>query len=254
MKRIFLPAVGLLLLFACGANEPAQNTTDTTASSSQSNVTSDTSKASDWISLFDGSTTAGWHTYGLDHVGAAWKVEDSSLHLDASYKKDFQTSEGGDIITSDEFDNFDLKLQWKIAPKGNSGIMIYVQDDPKKYKYTFWTGPEMQVLDNDGHDDGKIPKHRAGNLYDLIAGKEGVVKPVGEWNQVEIIANKGKLDFYLNDVNVVSTTMWDDNWKKMIAGSKFKEWPDFGTFTKGHIALQDHGNDVWYKNIMIKKL
>ena len=111
----------------------------------------------------------------------------------------------------------------------------------------------MQVLDNDKHSDGKIPKHRAGNLYDLVQGPD-VVKPVGEWNKAEIVSNQGSLTLYLNGVNVVTTTLWDENWKKMVAGSKFKQWPDFGTFKKGHIALQNHGNNVWYRNIEIKNL
>lgn len=247
MKFSFLTAGIAMLAISCGQASTTENTSDSSATT----ATKDTSNNSGWINLFDGKTTTGWHTYGKDAVLPAWKVQDSALYLDAAHQND---STAGDIVSNDEFENFDLKLQWKISPKGNSGIMVYVQDDPQKYKYTFWTGPEMQVLDNDGHEDGKIPKHRAGNLYDLIAGTEGAVKPVGEWNQVEIIADHGKLNFFLNNVNVVSTTMWDDNWKKMVAGSKFKEWPDFGTFTKGHIALQDHGNDVWYKNIMIKKL
>ena len=112
----------------------------------------------------------------------------------------------------------------------------------------------MQVLDNNGHEDAKIPKHRAGDLYDLIACSTETVRPVGEWNQAEIKINKGKLDLFLNGTNVVSTTLWDDNWKKLVAGSKFKDMPDFATFKFGHIALQDHGNMVSYKNIRIKKL
>lgn len=112
----------------------------------------------------------------------------------------------------------------------------------------------MQVLDNIGHKDGKIHKHKAGDLYDLIPSTTDASKPVGEWNQVEIISNNGKLDFYLNSQHIVSTTMWDDNWRKMIAASKFNQWPDFGTFKKGRIDLQDHGDDVWFRNIKIKKL
>ncbi|MCK9404616.1 MAG: DUF1080 domain-containing protein [Chitinophagaceae bacterium] len=207
-----------------------------------------------WISLFDGTTTKGWHTFGKTFAGEAWKVADGTLYLDASNKANWQTKGGGDIVSDDAFENFHLKLDWKISKNGNSGVIFWVQDDPAKYAYTWHTGPEMQVLDNDGHSDGKINKHRAGNLYDLIAGKEDAVNPVGEWNTAEIISNKGKLDFILNGITVLSTTYGDDNWKQLIAGSKFKPRPDFGTNFKGHIALQDHGNDVWYKNIMIKKL
>jgi hypothetical protein len=112
----------------------------------------------------------------------------------------------------------------------------------------------MQVLDNAGHADAKIIKHRAGDLYDLISSSSEPVKPAGQWNTAEITANKGKLDFYLNGQHIINTRMWDDNWKQMVAGSKFKAMPDFGKFTKGRIALQEHGDQVWYKNIKIKKL
>jgi Domain of Unknown Function (DUF1080) len=104
------------------------------------------------------------------------------------------------------------------------------------------------------HEDAKIPKHRAGDLYDLIACSKETVKPAGEWNLAEIIINKGKLDLLLNGTTVVSTTLRDENWKKLVAGSKFKDMPAFGTFNTGHIALQDHGNLVYYRNIRIKKL
>ncbi|MBY0480659.1 MAG: DUF1080 domain-containing protein [Chitinophagaceae bacterium] len=211
-------------------------------------------KGKGWISLFDGKTTKGWHTYGKTSVGDAWKVADGALYLDASNKDNWQVKGGGDIITDESFENFDLKLEWKISKNGNSGIIFYIQDDPAKYKYIWYTGPEMQILDNDGHSDGKIVKHRAGNLYDLVEGKEGAVKPVGEWNEVEIISNKGKLELKLNGITVVSTTYGDDNWKNLIANSKFKSMPDFGKVFNGHIGLQDHGNDVWFKNIKIKKL
>ncbi len=201
-----------------------------------------------WVSLFDGKTTAGWHTYGQPKAGARWKVMHGAISIDTSVKN------GGDLVTNKTYTNFDLKLEWKISKNGNSGILFYIQEDTVKYKETYKSGPEMQVLDNDGHPDGKITKHRAGDLYDLIKSSSEPVKPVGEWNQAEIIANKGKLELKLNGVTVVSTTMWDDNWKQLVAGSKFKSMPNWATFTSGKIALQDHGNAVWYRNIMIKKL
>ena len=132
--------------------------------------------------------------------------------------------------------------------------MFNVYEDTVKYKEPYETGPEIQVIDNDGHEDGKIKKHRAGDLYDLISCSRETVKPVGEWNDAEIKLLNGKLDLYLNGENVVSTTMWDDNWKKLVAASKFRDWKGFAAYKKGKICLQDHHCSVWYKNIRIKKL
>jgi hypothetical protein len=208
----------------------------------------------EWQSLFDGKTTAGWHKYGGGAVGSAWKIADGALFLDTSKKRDWQTDNGGDIVTQEEFENFELKLEWKIARGGNSGIIFYVHEDDK-YKYCWETGPEMQVLDNIDAGDNKNQTHLAGSLYDLIGTAEkSKPKPVGEWNQAEIKCVNGKLDLYLNGINTASTTLWDDNWKKMVAGSKFKTMPGFGVYKKGKIALQDHGNMVWYRNIFIRKL
>ncbi len=208
---------------------------------------------SGWVTLFDGKTTTGWHSYGKATAGSAWKVTDGALYLDTAKKEGWQTT-GGDIVTAEEYENFHLKLEWKISPNGNSGIIFFINEDTAKYQYPWNTGMEMQVLDNDGHADGKIIKHRAGDLYDLISCSKETVKPVGQWNEVEIKAVNGKLDFYLNGTNVVSTTLWNDGWKTLLAGSKFKTMADFGTYKKGKIALQDHGNAVWYRNIKIKRL
>ncbi|MFZ9402785.1 MAG: 3-keto-disaccharide hydrolase [Sediminibacterium sp.] len=210
----------------------------------------------EWVSLFDGKTTSGWHTYGKDAVGEAWKVIDGTLMLDPTNKQGWQIKGGGDIVSNESYGDFHLQLEWKISQKGNSGIIFFVQDEPKKYNYIWYTGPEMQVLDNDGHADGKIIKHRAGNLYDLVAGVEGAVKPVGEWNLVDIINEKGTLTLKLNGVTTVTTTLGDDAWKNLIKNSKFSkgESPDFGKVFTGHIGLQDHGDQVWYRNIRIQRL
>ena len=251
MQKIFLAAAITLGMVACqSAPEAKTDEASGDSATAQTPVTQDTG----WTSLFDGTTLNGWHSYGKSTPGAAWNVDSGSIHLDVSANKGYQTKDGGDLVTADEYGNFDLKLEWKISRNGNSGIVFFIHEDTTLYKESWNTGLEMQVLDNDGHSDGKILKHRAANLYDLIAASPENVKGPGEWNQVEIVANNGKLDLSLNGVVVVSTTMWDDNWKKLIAGSKFKDMPNWGTFKQGHIALQDHGNEVWYRNIMIRKL
>jgi hypothetical protein len=204
-----------------------------------------------WQTLFDGKSTKGWHTYGQTTAGSAWKADDGVLHLDASSK-----SGRGDLVTDSSYDNFDLKLNWKVTKGTNSGIMFLVHEDPSKYGSTYETGPEMQVLDNDGNPDGRNFKHRAGDLYDLIPCHQQTVKAVGEWNAVEIRLKNGHLKFTLNGVVVVETKMWTPEWDTLVANSKFASMPGFATFHKGHISLQDHGGDedVWYKDIQIKEL
>ena len=130
-----------------------------------------------------------------------------------------------------------------------------MHEDTTKYGWCWETGPEMQVLDNIAANDNKKENHLAGTLYDLLGKAEkSKPNPVGEWNQAEIRCVNGKLDLYLNNINIVSTVLWDDYWKAMVAGSKFRTMKDFGTYKKGHIALQDHGYAVWFRNIKIKKL
>lgn len=238
MRKSFFYLAAVLL--SCSTSK--QSTMNTTGTNEAS--------GDGWISLFDGKTVNGWHTYNKTGVGGAWEAQDGVLHLNAAAKK--EGKQGGDLVTDQQFDNFHLSLDWKLSANGNSGVIFYSKEDPK-YSAMWHTGPEMQILDNNGHPDGKIQKHHTGDLYDLISSKEAV-KPVGEWNTAEIVANKGKLDFYLNGQHTLSTTMWDDNWFQLIAGSKFKDMPEFGRIKNGRIGLQDHGDDVWFRNIKIKKL
>lgn len=252
-----------LVLAACQSKEekkeeaatPATDTAMTTTAPSEetANALTAAEQADGWELLFDGKSIGGWHVFNKKSDGSAWKVEDGTIHLDNSKMKDWQTVGGGDLVSEKEYGNFHLKLDWKIDTAGNSGIILYTKEEPK-YEHTWHTGPEMQVLDNERHSDAKIIKHRAGDLYDLITSSPETVKPALEWNHVEVISKDGNLEFYLNGTKVLQTTLWNDNWKKLIAGSKFKEMPDFGKFKTGHIALQDHGNKVWYRNIKIKNL
>ena len=233
---------------------PTNDTTVTaTTAPAAANTLTSAEQSEGWQLLFDGTSKNGWHVYNNKSDGAAWVVSDGTLHFDPKEKKDGKTVGGGDFVTANEYDNFHLSLEWKVDTGGNSGIIFYVKEDAK-YENTYHTGPEMQVLDNERHKDAQIPKHRAGDLYDLVSASPETVKKAGEWNKAEIISNKGALEFRLNDTKVLSATLWDDNWKKMLAGSKFKQWPDFGTYKSGKIALQDHGDPVWFRNIKIRKL
>ena len=213
------------------------------------NTLSKKEKKKGWILLFDGKTTKGWHTYNKPTASEAWQIKDDALVMNAAADK----TQRGDLTTDEEYENYDFSIDWKISKNGNSGVIFNVVEDPK-YSQSYFTGPEMQVLDSDGHPDGKIIKHRTSDLYDLITSSPETVKPVGEWNTAKIVQNRGLLQFYLNGTKVMETRTDDENWKTMIAGSKFKNMPAFGKSSKGHLCLQDHGNEVWYRNIKIRKL
>lgn len=201
----------------------------------------------EWISLFDGNSLTGWTGYGKDQPGEAWEAADGVLYFNS------EKEDGGDLITKETFGNFHLEIEWKISENGNSGIMFHVQDNGN-YDRPYHTGPEYQLLDNDGHKDGKIITHRTGDLYDMIESTQDASKPVGEWNKTEIVINNNTLQFFLNGVKTVETSLWDDQWNAMVAESKFSKWEDFAKFKEGKIVLQDHGDDVWFKNIKIKRL
>lgn len=242
MKNVILSAAIILSIVACNKTnkeaEVSKNYIETVKDSVVNNTLTDAEKADGWQLLFDGKSIEGWHKYGTDSIGSAWVIDENSIHLQVSDKKDWQSANGGDIISANEYSNFHLKVDWKIAKDGNSGIIFYVHEDAKKYDFPWMTGPEMQVLDNAGHPDSKIIKHRAGDLYDLITSKE-TVKSAQEWNHAEIIADNGNLQFFLNGEKVVETTMWNEVWRDMIAKSKFHEFPGFGTYKSGKLCLQD---------------
>lgn len=208
--------------------------------------------------LFDGEKIEGWRNYNKQTIGSGWIVDDNCLALvGEKVPKDdnpneYRFKDGGNIVTDQSYENYELRIDWKISPNGNSGIIYNVVEDPEVSE-PYMSGPEMQVLDNQGHPDAKIHMHRAGDLYDLIPCKFETVKPAGEWNHARLINNNGHVEHWLNGYKVVEYDM-DENWPEMVANSKFHEWPPFGKAKGGHICLQDHDNDVWYKNIKIREL
>lgn len=209
-------------------------------------------KREGWKLLFDGKTTQGWHTYLRDTVGSKWQVRDGALVFDPSQPQ----SGGGDLVTNDVYENYELTLEWKISKGGNSGIIFDVQEDPK-YNATYLTGPEMQVLDNIDAEDNKKQTHLAGCLYDL-AGDTSVSKPnpVGEWNKVRLIQNKGHLTMWLNGIRTYDGQIGSPEWDKLVANSKFrnKAFADFAKVAKGKIALQQHPGSSGWRNIKIRLL
>ncbi len=219
------------------------------------NTLSEYEKANGWELLFDGKTLNGWRNFKKQTIGSSWAVEDGTITLKTTEKEGggWQAKDGGDIITVGEYENYEFTLEWKISNCGNSGI-IYNVHESDDFGYVWNTGPEYQILDNTCHPDSRIKTHRAGDLYDMIECKYVTVNPAGEWNKIRLIVENGKLEHWLNGHKLVETTMFDDQWKEMIANSKFKEMKGFGTFKKGHIALQDHGDRIWFRNIKIKNL
>jgi cytochrome c len=209
-------------------------------------------KETGWELLFDGKTTSGWKGFKRTKAGSAWVVRDGALTLNKIIHTSGQT-DGGDILTEDTYENFELILDWKISPCGNSGVIFNVIEDDA-YNAVWETGPEMQILDNLCHPDARIEKHRAGDLYDLIESKFVAANPAGEWNQARIVANNGKYEFWLNGYRIVVFEMHTKKWDELVAKSKFNAMPGFGKATKGHIALQDHGDQVWYRNIKIREI
>lgn len=186
-----------------------------------------------------------WRNFKSDSVKSQWRPEKNGFMLSAGG--------GGDIITKNTYENFELRLEWKISPKGNSGIFFHVVENDS-VQHVWESGPEMQILDNEGNYDGKIKTHRAGDNYDLHSCTVETVKPPGEWNKVKLIVNKGKVEHWLNGVKVVEYQLGSPEWEELYRKSKFKDMPFYGRAGKGHIALQDHGNQVWFRNIRIRSL
>ena len=222
--------------------------------------------------LFDGVTLNGWRGYGKDNVPSRWTVEDGAIKFSGTGTGEGQTGEGGDLIFARKFKNFILELEWKVSKGGNSGIFYLAQevktvreDGSEKYEPIYISSPEYQVLDNANHPDallGVDGNRQSASLYDMIPAKPQNQNPYGEWNKARIMVYKGTVVHGQNDANVVEYHLWTYQWTQMLQASKFSQekWPLAfellnncgGEAHEGYFGLQDHGDDVWYRNIRIK--
>lgn len=260
MKKIQLVFVimgAMAFAFSCAPRTEQTESTQEEAVIGESapNTLTEMEVLEGWKLLFDGKTTAGWRGYNLAAFPeAGWKIENGTLQVIGSGAG--EAGGGGDIITEKKFSNFELSLEWKVSEGGNSGIFYLAQEKPDQ---PIWkSAPEMQILDNERHPDGTLGvdgNRAAGALYDLIPGRMDVVNPAGEWNHVKILVYKGTVVHWVNGYQVLEYHLWTDDWKNMVKNSKFKDYEDFvNTAKEGHIGLQDHGDDVWFRNIRIREL
>lgn len=231
-----------LFLLATFVLAAPRNTDAQAAGGGEPNTLSDAEKAAGWKLLFDGKTTKGWRGYEKKDVPPGWVVEDGTLA---------RVANAGDLITTKQYKDFDLALEWKISEGGNSGVMYRVAEGNEE---AYQTGPEMQVLDDERHSDGKSRLTAAGSDFGLYPAPAGIVKPAGQWNQIRIVVRGHHVEHWMNGIKVVEYELESPDWEVRVAKSKFKQWPGYGRAPKGHIALQDYGDKVWFRNIKIREL
>jgi len=264
-KSILLLSTAVLILISCGKEKKDDNkdVVENTEMSEKNeanapNTLTDKEKEDGWKLLFNGENSENWRGYNTESFPSDWKVIDGMIYMAGSGRGEAGSENGGDILYDEKFDDFRLKLEWKISEGGNSGI-FYLGQESEDFDYIWETAPEMQVLDNEKHPDamlGNNGNRQAGSLYDLYPAKPQNARPVGEWNEVEIMVYKGTVVHKQNGKNVVEYHLWTPKWEEDVADSKFPElnenWTDVAK--EGYIGLQDHGDDVWFRNIKIKEL
>jgi hypothetical protein len=200
-------------------------------------------KAGEWRPLFDGKTTAGWRSYKSPDVPAGWAIKDGVL---------VKEGKSSDLVTKDQYGDFELEFDWKLAPGGNAGVLYRGTEE---YDHIYWSAPEYQLLDDVKGADNKTRLTCAGAAYALYPSPAGHLKPVGDWNLARIIARGNHVEHWLNGVKLVEYELGSPDWEAKVKASKFKDWPNYGRATRGHIALQgDHEGSLAFRNIRIREL
>jgi Domain of Unknown Function (DUF1080) len=229
-----------LSLLSGACSNPAQP--GTVVEPTGPNTLTSAERAAGWRLLFDGTTTAGWRGFRQSSVPAGWQAVDGGLT---------RTGGGGDLITIEQFANFELLIEWQIAPGGNSGIMFRVSELAEA---TYITGPEMQVLDNAGHPDGASGVSSAGACYGLYPPSQDVTRPTGAWNDVRLVVNGPHVEHWMNGVKIVEYDIGSTDWLSRLESSPYRDDPVYGRQPFGHIAIQDHGDRVAYRGVKIRVL
>ena len=288
MKKVFYPLAFCMIagvITSCGSSPKSNSAQEEPSADMVALAYSSTLKGAEtdslnlpvdedgYITIFDGKTFNGWRGYGKDRVPSKWTIEDGCIKFNGSGGGEAQDGDGGDIIFAHKFKNFELELEWKISKGGNSDIFYLAQevtsdkDGNQVLEPIYISAPEFQVLDNANHPDAKLGKdnnRQAASLYDMIPAVPQNAKPFGEWNKAKIMVYKGTVVHGQNDENVLEYHLWTPKWTEMLQASKFSEknWPLAfqllnncgGDNREGFIGMQDHGDDVWFRNIRVKVL
>jgi hypothetical protein len=233
-----------LVSSACSQHRATSSATSATAAASVS-AASRSRAVNQWVPLFAGQSLTGWHNFATPGQPATgWSFEDGLL---------VRSGNGGDLTSDRYYTNFELELEWRVPPGGNSGV-IYRIDPKADTAWSYRTGPEMQILDDERHPDGKNPLTSAGANYALNEAPRGVVKPANEWNSARLVVNGTHVEHWLNGTKMVTYELGSADWEARRAKSKFATAPAYGRASAGQIALQDHGNRVAFRNVRIKEL
>lgn len=228
--------LAFVMLAACGKNEQPVN------------QLTEVQKSEGWRLLFDGKTMDGWRFF-RNQENDTWEVVDGTLHCKPM--TDNSGTKRADLMTTEQYGNFELSFDWKVAAQSNSGLIYRVTEE---FDLPYASGPEYQLIDDIGYPGELKAENKTAGDYDMYAPKNTKVKPVGEWNNSKIVVNGNHVEHWLNGDKVVEYELGTDDWKQHVANSKWKDFPGYGLASKGHIDLQDHGNEIWFRSIMVREL
>lgn len=221
-------------MFSCSSNNGSSET-------SAADTTQTEASNSEYVDI---TAPEHWKNYNQDTISSNWTYQNGILTLEPG---------GGDIVTKEQYQNFDLEIEWKISEGGNSGLFFNVVENDT-LGAVYYSGPEYQFIDDERHADAKNRKHRSGDNYDVQQATKETVKPAGEWNLTRLVVNNGKVEHYLNGEKIVEYELGSQAWQDSVANSKFAQMPAYAKADSGHLALQDHGDPISFRNIRIKEL